>query len=164
MIKVLYNLEDGRVLGAAECSTLDSISLQYDENVEGVAIVDSVDFNSGGKYFYQNGNLVKDFYGRIMLTCDLADSDGDGMVELAADGSSVVTFTIKKVDGNGDVMSGDESVRISSTRGLLSALSTPLVNGQATFTLRSIEETVSIDVKVTHPFLGTETIAVQLVP
>ena len=58
------------------------------------------------------------------------------------------TYTVKKVDGDGvDLPSGTEEIEIQVTRGLLSAQSVTLVDGEATFDLTAVNETVSSEIK-----------------
>lgn len=117
-----------------------------------------------GRYFYVNGNVVKDYYGSLELLCDQSDSDADGVKDMPADGSSLATFTIKKKDRDGNYAQGTEVISVAATRGLLSARQVTLSGGQGSFTLRSIEETVSIAVSVSHAKLGQAQESLQLVP
>ncbi len=86
---------------------------------------------------------------------------------MPSDGSTLATYTIRKKDRNGNYATGagdNESIAISATRGKLSVRAVSLVNGQATFTLKSIEETVSINISVSQQKLGRKDMVLQLRP
>jgi len=104
---------------------------------------------------------------QLEITTDATDSLDpiDGIPDIAADGSSTCTLTIKKKNGQtGDYMTeaGDnDTVDISATRGKLSALRVDLVNGEAAVTLTSVIESVVTDVTVTSSGLADDSIQIQ---
>lgn len=70
-------------------------------------------------------------------------------VSIPADGASLANLTVVKRHANGTAdTSSNETVLITTTRGLLSTESLQLVDGIGTFSLRSVEETVDADVVV----------------
>jgi hypothetical protein len=75
-----------------------------------------------------------------------------GAVEVPADGTSLVTFTVQKRSlTSGRALTGaqhDNLLTIRTTAGTLSARQVPLDNGRASFTLRSSTETVVAEVRV----------------
>jgi len=83
------------------------------------------------------------FVGRIALTCDRPDLDGDGVAELAADGTSVtrITATLLGRDGT-PVRRRDARVRFHASRGMLSAREAQAETGTAEVELRAVAETV----------------------
>jgi len=61
----------------------------------------------------------------------------------------VETYTVKKVDEDGKAVAvGTETVKIKTSRGLLSTQSLTLVKGKKTFTLTAVNETVSSNITV----------------
>jgi hypothetical protein len=88
--------------------------------------------------------------------------------ELKADGVSKLRFEVqtKKRREDGELIdyAGSGEIRISASRGLLSALKAELVNGRASFTLTSVPETVTSTVMVSGRGFYSAHSEVQFVP
>lgn len=169
LAKIVYKLSDGQVSFGAWSNNLDGISPVYDSNTHAVVVAEVLQdlMDNPSRYFYVDGGVVKDHYGTLELSSNQTDTDGDGIQDMASDGIALATYTIKKKDVNGNYATGagdNDSIAIVATRGKLSVRAVSLVNGQATFTLKSIAETVSIIVSVSHQKLGRKEMVLQLRP
>lgn len=169
LAKIVYKISDGQVSFAAWSNNLDGIHPVYDSNTHAVVAAEIAQdvMENPSRYFYVDGDVVKDHYGTLELSSNQTDTDGDGIQDMASDGTSLATYTIKKKDASGNYATGagdNDSIAIAATRGKLSARAVSLVNGQASFTLKSIEETVSILVSVSHAKLGRKEMVLQLRP
>ena len=92
---------------------------------------------------------------------------------ILADGQSQATITIQKykqtLQEDNTIQekpenSGAEEITIATTRGKLSALKLNLVDGQGTFTLTSVPETVKAIVTASSFTLGKTNIVIQFTP
>lgn len=92
---------------------------------------------------------------------------------ILADGQSQATITIQKykqtLQEDNTIQekpenSGTEEITIATTRGKLSALKLNLVDGQGTFTLTSVPETVKAIVTASSFTLGKTNIVIQFTP
>ena len=103
--------------------------------------------------------------GRIVLTSDGRDLDGDGVPELPADGKSVVTITAQVVDHDGQPLAR-EGLRIDFrvTRGVLSARRDVLRDGRAEVRLRAIEETITTEMTASAEGLSDGLLRLELIP
>ena len=75
----------------------------------------------------------------------------DGLPMIPADGSSMVTFTVRKMSASGRALTAsrhDNQLHIRTTAGTLSAHQVNLRSGEASFTLRSSTETVVAEISV----------------
>ncbi len=170
-VKIVYKQSNGQLVSYSYADNLASISPVYDNGTETEttttlpqAVIDGGDAT---RYFYVSSSLQKDYYGYFTLTSNRTDSDSDGIEDMPADGTTLATYTLQKKDAAGDDMtdaSDNETINISASRGLLSTLSVDLVNGAGTFTLKSVAETVKIQVQATNTTLGTIQKELQLIP
>lgn len=89
---------------------------------------------------------------KLVIASD-APADFDGMPVVNADGSTMHTLTIKKVDQDGnDVNSGSESTRILLSAGIPISDSNPsLVNGRTTVTVGLTSHPCDVIVRAADP-------------
>lgn len=101
---------------------------------------------------------------KISLSTSAQDSDGDGMPELKADGSSTARIDIQLMDGI-KPLKKEVDLKVSTTGGRLSQrmLSTNK-SGAASVELQSTTETITITVTVSSEGLHSESITFELMP
>lgn len=157
--KVVYRLTDGKVAFWVSSNKIDMVAPQYDAGANGCSICDIPDDMAAdySRYFYVAGDVSKDYYGKLSLTCD--------KTSMPADGTSIATYTVSKLDSAGNPMTlpaDNDVVTVATTRGTLSTTTVTLANGVGTFTLRSVPETISIDVSVSSGNLGPASSSITL--
>jgi hypothetical protein len=94
----------------------------------------------------------------LILSCDVTDSDGDGIPDLPADGASVAQVTAKTSDG------ADVDVTFRTTRGALVQRTVPTPRGAAAVELRAATETVAVVVTATAPGYRPAKLDMEFVP
>lgn len=168
LTRIVYRTSDGKVTSGVSSSSLSSITVYPGSGEDQADVVASDDLlYSPGSYFYVLGAVYKNYYGTLELTSNKTDTDGDGVEDMPGDGSSMATYTIKKKNSDGTYAtdsSDNDTITIMSQRGRLSALSVPLVNGQATFTVTAPAETCVTIIKAYHDQLGWATRSLQFTP
>lgn len=91
----------------------------------------------------------------LKITTNATDTDGDGIVDIPADGTSSATIYIKKHNSDDSLDTGfNEEVNLSTERGTLSAVKIALVNGEGQVTLTSAAETVLTTVRAGYEELA----------
>ena len=94
----------------------------------------------------------------LVLTCDAADSDGDGIPDLPADSASVAHLTAKTNDGT------NTEITFRTTRGSLNQRTVSTREGSATVELRAAGETVAVTVTATAPGYRAANLNMEFVP
>jgi hypothetical protein len=98
--------------------------------------------------------------GRISVSCDATDHDGDQIPDIPADGTSTTVITAELEGGSADV-----EVAFRTTRGSLSRRSAKTDDqGKATVTLRAATETVPATVSVTAVGYRPGSLTVEFLP
>jgi hypothetical protein len=156
---IVYNRGTGEIVG--HCSRVFDSGKWREPTIEELfpnldrTNLESVHFADDARYLVygpQNWRLRRDENGAVTgierlpflaLTCDAADSDGDGIPDLPAEGSSVAHVTAKTSDG------GDVDVTFRTTRGSLGRRSVHTAQGSAVVELRAATETVAAVVNAT---------------
>lgn len=144
--------------GGSRWDGMDDNEIPYYENTDYVEMFEGRTL----VYYKSNGIVTWDnviFKGSIELTTS-AD-------EIDADGTSTCTITIKKKDYQENYCTNaedDDTIKLSLTRGSLSALSIDLVNGVATVILTSVSETVSTKILAEADNLENDAITIQFTP
>jgi hypothetical protein len=100
----------------------------------------------------------------IVLHTKATDSDGDGLAEVPADGTTKTAFTVEIRDQKGKLTREAVKLLIRTTAGALSAREVTTSNGKASFTLKSSVETVIATVTATAKGFQSGTIALEFIP
>jgi hypothetical protein len=105
------------------------------------------------------------FDGRIVLKCDRPDLDGDGLPELPADGHSTarVTATVVAMDGTtrAEVTA---PIAFQVSRGSLSRRRAQPEQGAANVEVRSVTETIRIDITASAEGFEGAALAIEIIP
>lgn len=105
------------------------------------------------------------YTGRLALSCDRPDLDGDGRPELAADGRMQATIVATVLDDAGEpVDATGTEITFRVTRGRLSARRAACTGAEAEVTLRSVTETVTARVTATAEGLLEASLDLEFVP
>jgi len=159
--KIVYRISDGLILSIIQTANLNAVIPVYDNTTASCTIVDvpnNVKLGSSN-WFFSGGAIVKNLYG--VLSISVSSSS------IPADGISTSTFTVSKMSSSGIPLtssSDNDLISISATRGRLSSMGMPLINGVASFTLTSVSETVSSVVAVSNSLLGSCSTNIQFTP
>lgn len=133
-------------------------------NLAAVYIADDARFIGYGT---ENWRLRKDESGAVVgierlpaiqLKSDAKDTDGDGIPDVPADGTSVIAITVSTADGS------DTSVTFRTSRGTLSQRTVSTSKGKGKVELRAATETVSVVVTATAAGYRPATLALEFVP
>ena len=152
-LEELYPHEDHTKLGSvyAEDSPKYAMNpygwqLKLDENGEAIGI-------------QRRPNLPK-----IHLTTDVVDTDGDNLPEIVADGKSKATISIEVKNSKGERILDDINLSLKTTGGTLSARRLTTSSGEATVTLTSSLETVSVMLEVSGEAVQGASLAFEFMP
>jgi hypothetical protein len=102
--------------------------------------------------------------GKISLTTDAKDTDGDGLPELKADGTSKARINIEIHNAKGDLVKKSTALRVSTTGGRLSARRITTKTGTASVDLTSTLDTVTLTVSVEADDMETQQLIFELMP
>jgi len=171
---IIYNRVSGEIVG--HCSrvfdsgkwrepTLEELFRNQDRsNLASVHFADDARYLAYGP---QNWRLQRDASGTVtgierlpflLMSSNIADTDGDGIPDLPADGASVAQITAKTSN------SADIDVTFRTTRGSLSQRTIHASNGSATVELRAATETVAVVVTATAPGFRPGKFFLEFVP
>lgn len=150
-MKIKIRNSDGCLLDACIHNMGDAfISMPFDASTETViTIPNNPSYLEGWKYKYIGGEIVKSSEYTLSVTSNASDSDGDGVVDIAANGTSYATLTIQKKNLDGSNATGDDAVWVSCSSGKLDTIYSHLNNGSLEIELTSTTETVLSTVQVT---------------
>ena len=101
---------------------------------------------------------------KISLTTDAIDTDGDGIPELIADGSSRATIAIEVKTPKGEPVTEELTLLFKTTGGTLSARRVTTSTGQATIELTSSLETVSVTVEASAAGVASHSLEFEFMP
>lgn len=161
MFRCKYRLSDKIVVGAARGAADGA----FDDADHGTTIEFTLGFPMPYEKVYDDtlgSEALNDvaFPGAyISVTPSVSDSDDDGIVDLAADGSATVDFVIQKKDKDGNDLtdSGDNDVFfVEVSSGKMDVASSALVNGTKTVTLQpssDLGKVVEICIRPSDPAL-----------
>jgi hypothetical protein len=102
--------------------------------------------------------------GKISLTTDAKDTDGDGLPELKADGTSKATINIEIRNAKGDLVKKSTALRVRTTGGRLSARTITTKTGTASVDLTANLDTVTVTVSVAADDMETQQLTFELMP
>ena len=171
---IVYNRSTGEIVG--HCSrvfdggrwreaAIDELFPEHEKsNLASVHFADDARYLAYGPH---NWRLRRDESGvvtgierlpSLVLTCDAADSDGDGIPDLPADSASVAHLTAKTNDGT------NTEITFRTTRGSLNQRTVSTREGSATVELRAAGETVAVTVTATAPGYRAANLNMEFVP
>lgn len=101
---------------------------------------------------------------RIIMTTTAEDTDGDGMPELPADGTTEADIHLAIQDGDGNTYEEPMTVKISTSGGSLSARIMTVEDGQAIIKLRSSRDTITAKVSVEAEGVEGDSITFEFMP
>src|SRR5262245_7854252 len=101
---------------------------------------------------------------RLVLMTSAADTDGDGLPELPADGRSPADLTAILLDAGGAALQGPVEVQFRTCAGTLTRRNAVTKGGQATVQLRSSRETVMATVRVFAEGFEPASLSLEFVP
>ena len=101
---------------------------------------------------------------RIHLSTNAADTDGDGLPELAADGSSKARITVEVKDERDKLVKRDFTVTLKTTAGTLSSRRVQAKGGKAALELTSSLETVTATVTASGEGLRAAEVTFEFMP
>jgi hypothetical protein len=94
----------------------------------------------------------------LILSTDAKDSDGDGVPDMPADGTSVAHITVTTADNS------NTQVTFRTTRGSLSQRTVATADGKAVVELRAPSETVAAGVTATATGYRPATLTMEFIP
>ena len=104
------------------------------------------------------------FRGRIKLTSDLSDRDGDGLPELPADGEAVAHVQASLYDDDDQVVTASTPIRFKVSRGSVSRREVKTTKGVAEVEVRSVTETVRIRITASAEGFKPGVLDVETIP
>lgn len=174
---IRYEIASGRIVGHFRVSDAEyaprppegcaHVELTDPEAAARIQTLDYGRFSLGGLVrdgVIESIDVVPRYTGHIELTSDLEDRDGDGVVELPADGAAEATITARLVGSDGRPVKGDVAVSFQVSRGVLSSRQVQAEAGVALVTVRSIAETVVVRVTASAPDFQRGTLDIEIIP
>jgi hypothetical protein len=158
---IVYDRNTGKIVG--HCSRVFDTGQWRDATIaelypgQDISHLAAAHFPDDARYLMhgaENWRLKKDENGSVVgierlptlhLTCDAADSDGDDVPDIPANGTSIAHISARTSDG------ADVEVTFRTTRGALNRRTVKSTGGTAAVDLRSGTETVSATVTATAP-------------
>jgi hypothetical protein len=105
------------------------------------------------------------FTGRVELTADLEDHDGDGIGEAPADGEHVIALRATlEISGKKRRAEQPVTVRFRTSRGTLSRRAVEAHEGAAEVELRAIDETTRADITATAEGFEIGNLVIEFIP
>lgn len=105
------------------------------------------------------------FRGRIVLTTDLPDLDGDGIPELPADGRATARIKVQVLDEVGNELRDNlPEVKLQTTRGTISRRMLQLTDGTAEVELRAAGETTSVRITARAKDFDSMALHLEVIP
>lgn len=155
---VLYNEKDEDIVGYAKSLENDQVPFLGDENVKAIEITDETQIQAIANMNLRTETIrgtvsqakveqlevISRFEGRLVLSIDLEDCDGDGLPELPADGATKAEITASLVDLDGNSLEKDNvAIKFRITRGTLDHREVITQKGRGQVTLTSSVETTN---------------------
>ncbi len=104
------------------------------------------------------------FQGKVVLTTDAPDYDGDGLPELPADGRSSATLKVSLADSGGKPVGAAVEVSFTTTRGALARRRAETTEGKTQIAFTSAAETTRAHVKATAPGFEPASLMFEFIP
>jgi len=176
---IRYNHRTGAVSGCFRTSSKEFVPAPLfpeEENLEitdakQIALVGSLDSRTSRLTGAVDAGRIRTLKiepntrGRVELSCDLPDLDGDGMPELPADGVSVARLTARVFDHEGHALKPEDTrVSFRVTRGTLSSRATTVVNGKAEVDWKSPTETVEAHIAASAEGYQETALTLEFIP
>ena len=108
--------------------------------------------------------LESHFKGRIVLTTDAPDRDGDQAPELPADGHTAAALKVRLTSLDGKPLAEAVPIRFTTTRGALSRRMVEAVKGAASIKLTAATETTRARVTASAPGFRPATLTFEFIP
>jgi hypothetical protein len=175
---VQYDKGTGRVTGSFTASSAELLPLPLSPNEAFVEVTDEEHLKTMAsatpRTHLLEGSVIEGeiralkqrprFRGRIILTTDAEDRDGDGLPELPADGRSSMKITVRLVDAHDKALNLDTPITFKTSRGSLSSRQAVPKKGVATIELASAGETTSARITAAAPELEPGELVVEFIP
>jgi hypothetical protein len=176
---IVYHSKTGEIIRSYKISNVDTLPNPRSPEEAQVVVADKEHLGIMANLDFRKDRLsgrVQDrrivalkvtpvFHGKISLTTDAPDWDGDGKPELPADGKSATIIRASLRDVAGKVMEDQPvSVRFRVTRGSLSAREAATKNGLAEVKLTSAPETTECRVLAMAPGFETQSLILEFIP
>lgn len=176
---VTFNKKTGEITGYFRYSTNELLPEPRSPDEENLEVIDAKEIEllrgmdprtmrprgkvNGGKVQTLNAESI--FRGRIELSCDLPDRDGNGVPELPADGEAVTLIRATLLGASNEVLTKEAAtIRFRVDRGLLSHRQVNTEKGVAEVGLRSVPETVHIRVIAAAEGFEQANLELEIIP
>jgi hypothetical protein len=175
---VTYNKKTGEITGSFRASDNQLLPKPLNEEDETVEVTDPEQLRALATMTPRDTRIVGSVdrgkirvlkveprhRGRVVLTCDHKDQDGDGRPELPADGKTVAKITATLHDLKGNVLKEQLPVRFQVDRGALSRREVAAEAGVAVVEYRTVAETVRATITATAEGLERGRLEVDMLP